>query len=373
MPTNFRSQTLEELAKKAGHAASRTAIIGFDGFIDKIVKAVDKRSGPGDAFTPIHLIKEFGTRILDAAGHSANIELYQELEKIGGNGPIMANAVQATGVNVRYIGAIGQPVNPVFQEFAAATQAVSLCNPGVTHAVEFDDGKIMLGMTSSLDEITYERLVETLGEGNMIDMLSRADLLGLVNWTMTPNATDLITKLLDKIFPHLGPREGGRHFFFDLTDPAKRSDGDLRAVLDVISRYRSQGTVTLGLNFAESRQTSRVLGLTPAADESPATLKQSAASIRNKLEIGCVVIHPRAGAACATKSESWYVAGPFCERPLISTGAGDHFNAGFATAQLLGLTPPACLTVAVATSGQYVRTARSPSLQDTVSFIRSWD
>ena len=115
----------------------------------------------------------------------------------------------------------------------------------------------------------------------------------------------------------------------------------------------------------------KVLGFEAPANE-PEALKKAAAAIRQRMEITCVVIHPRQGAACATRDGSWYSDGPLCEKPLISTGAGDHFNAGFATAQVLGFTPEACLTVAVAFSGQYVRTAKSPSLGETDSFLRGW-
>jgi sugar/nucleoside kinase (ribokinase family) len=57
------------------------------------------------------------------------------------------------------------------------------------------------------------------------------------------------------------------------------------------------------------------------------------------------------------------------EKPLITTGAGDHFNAGFMTGQLLGLGPESCLGLGVSTSGFYVRTARSPTLGDLETFL----
>jgi sugar/nucleoside kinase (ribokinase family) len=66
------------------------------------------------------------------------------------------------------------------------------------------------------------------------------------------------------------------------------------------------------------------------------------------------------------------VPGPFVEQPLISTGAGDHFNAGFVTGQLLGLTPESCLALGVSTSGHYVRTAESPSLATLETFLANW-
>jgi sugar/nucleoside kinase (ribokinase family) len=85
-----------------------------------------------------------------------------------------------------------------------------------------------------------------------------------------------------------------------------------------------------------------------------------------------VVIHPRESAACATRDGDWWVPGPFVAQPLITTGAGDHFNAGFTTGQLLGLSPEACLGAGVCTSGHYVRTAKSPTLGDLETFLANW-
>jgi sugar/nucleoside kinase (ribokinase family) len=362
---------LNELSSKMAGASGKTALVGLDGFVDKIIKPVGNRYGQGSDFDPIPTIEAFGNRILAAAGKSANIELYEEYEKLGGNGPIMANALLSEGLKVRYVGALGQPVEPVFEQFARDTEAVSICAPGITNALEFNDGKIMLGSMKGLDDITLPNIITAVGEGAFLDMVSRADLIAMVNWTMIPNMTALLEDLLSRILPNLGPKESGRFFYFDLTDPAKRSRGDLKEVLSVISRFRSHGSVTLGLNYSEARQVCDVLDLGDL-DEGAEALKAGATRIRNALNLSCAVIHPRDGAACATRDGSWYVEGPFCRDPKISTGAGDHFNAGFAAAEVIGLSPEACLAVAVATSGQYVRTGRSPSLRDTTRFIENW-
>lgn len=362
---------LDELSKKMAAASNKQALVGLDGFVDKIIKAVGNRYGQGTAFDAIPTIEEFGHRIQAAAGKSANIELYEEYEKLGGNGPIMANALAAEGLKVRYIGALGQPLEPVFEDFARRTSAVSVAPPGITHAVEFTDGKIMFGSMKGLDEITYPRIIEVMGEGAFIDLVNRSDLIALVNWTMIPNMTAFLEDLITSVLPNLGPKESGRTFFFDLTDPAKRSKGDLREVLSVISRFRSHGSVTLGLNLSEAKQVCEVMDL-GSVEESGDALKAACTRLRNALNLTCVVVHPRDGAACATREGAWYVQGPFCKNPKISTGAGDHFNSGFAAAEVLGLSPEACLTVAVATSGQYVRTGRSPSLRETARFIENW-
>ncbi|MGC9450438.1 MAG: PfkB family carbohydrate kinase [Oceanipulchritudo sp.] len=362
---------LDELSSKMAAASNKLAVVGLDGFVDKIIKPVGNRYGQGRDFDPIPTIEDFGQRILAAAGKSANIELFEDYQKLGGNGPIMANALAAENLKVRYIGALGQPVHEVFQDFAARTGAVSIADPGITHAVEFEDGKIMFGSMAGLDNITLQAIIDAMGEGAFIDMVSRADLIALVNWTMIPNMTSVFEDLLTRILPNLGPKDSGRYFYFDLTDPAKRSKGDLKEVLSVISRFRSHGSVTLGLNFAEACQVCDVLGI-GEVKEGAEGLKAAATRIRNSLNLSCAVIHPREGAAAATRDGAWYVDGPFCKNPKISTGAGDHFNAGFSAAEVIGLSPEACLAVAVATSGQYVRTGRSPSLRETARFIENW-
>ncbi|MFP6854489.1 MAG: PfkB family carbohydrate kinase [Opitutales bacterium] len=361
--------TLKELAEKPLNANAKNVMVGLDGFVDKIVTPVDKRHGMGENFDPISTIAELGARISAAAGKSANLELFPRFEKLGGNGPIMANAMLALGCRTRYVGALGYPeVHPVFQEFAASTDAISLSDPGITTALEFTDGKVMLGRMVGLDDVSFERIIEVAEEGKFFDLMSRSDLVAMVNWTMIPRMTDIFLALLEKVLPNLPPRDS-RQFFFDLTDPRKRSQNDVANVLGVISRFQSHGEVTLGLNYNESLQVAKALGF-EQRDPDKAGLRKTAEEIRGKLELGCVVIHPVDSAACATKEGSWWVKGPFEKSPKITTGAGDHFNAGFSVARLTGLSPTACLIFATATSGYYVRTAQSPSSGQIENFLR---
>ena len=351
----YKSKTLEELARKSGLVSGKCALVGFDGFVDKIMSAVDRREGRGRNFQRIPTIEQFAQRIASAAGKSTNIELYRQQEKLGGNGPIMAHALLETGMNVKYIGSLGRPqVHPVFEEFAGRTDAVSLCQPGLTTAIEFEDGKIMLGETASLDDINYRGILKTVGEGKFIDAISRADLVALVNWTMIPQMSAIFAAIIAKILPNIGPKEGGRYFFIDLADPEKRTDGDIKSVLATIKRFSNHGHVTLGLNLKEAQRVFQLTGNKPPASDEEG-LKTMARRLCQELDIHTVVIHPRDSAVCAHKGDAWWTPGPFEENPVIETGAGDHFNAGYATAQIIGLSPPACLTVAVAASDACVR------------------
>jgi sugar/nucleoside kinase (ribokinase family) len=367
---NFQSRTLEEFRTRSASASGKFAVVGFDGFVDLIVHPVATRQGQGEAFTPMALIEEFGRRVLAAAGKGTNIELYPQTEKLGGNGPAMACALLAAGLRVKYIGALGAPaVQPVFRELARRTDAVSLCDPGLTTALEFSDGKIMLGQMKSFDDITYPRIVEVMGEGPFFDCLSRADLVALVNWTMVPNMTAIFEELTRSVFPTLPPHE--RLFFFDLADPEKRPATNLSLALRAISRFQTFGRVTLGLNLKEAQQVFAVLGGNGETEDEHG-LRSMARQIRQRLEIATVVIHPTESAACATRNDTWWVPGPHTDRPLITTGAGDHFNAGFVAGQMLGFSPESCLALGAGTSGFYVRTGRSPSLGDLESFLAQW-
>jgi len=104
----------------------------------------------------------------------------------------MANALARLGIKVTYIGALGYPhLHPVFAEFARRAEVHSIAEPGRTDALEFDDGKLMLTKTTSMNDITWDNIQLRYGRGKFIDNFSTADFVGFVNWTMVPYMSDL--------------------------------------------------------------------------------------------------------------------------------------------------------------------------------------
>jgi sugar/nucleoside kinase (ribokinase family) len=341
--------------------ADKRITIGLDGFVDEIISVVDKRES-AEKYTRVPTLASFGARISAAAGKSANAELVIERVKLGGNGPIMANALAAFGAHVTYIGNLGYPnLHPVFAELARRATVHSIAEPGFTDALEFDDGKIMMGKHASLGEVNWENLVERVGRDELERCFVAANLIGLQNWTMLPHMSDIWEHVLTEICPKMPPQP--RHtFFFDLADPEKRDPRDIRKATELIGRFQEYFDVYLGLNEKESFQIGEVLGYKGAPDGEEA-VQAVAEFIQEKIRTSGVVAASAAGVVT--------VNGPFVGKPLISTGAGDHFNAGFCLGKLLGADNEISLQLGVGASGYYVRTAKSPGAMELADFLQS--
>ena len=365
----LRARCASQLQSAAGRPAQLRAFVGLDGFVDEILHVVDKRE-TAEKYHRLAQMAQWGGRISAAAGKSTNIELVSKLTKLGGNGPIMANALASFGLHVDYLGILGYPnLHPVFADFAKCAHVVSIAEPGYTDAVEFEDGKVMLGKHSSLKEMNWENICGRFGRDKFAGLISSANFVGFVNWTMLTSMSDIWAATLKEICTKLtGPR---RTMFFDLADPEKRTKEDIATALDLIAAFEQYSDVILGLNEKESTEVGTVLGL-DTRDHSPEGLVKVGEQIREHVPVNTVVIHPTHYALAISAAGSAIVEGPFTPKPLITTGAGDHFNAGFCLGKLLGLDNACSVLTGVGTSGFYVRTAKSPAIPDLVGLLGSW-
>jgi sugar/nucleoside kinase (ribokinase family) len=371
--------TRQEIAARAADAVENAApfecFVGFDGFIDLILRPVAKRrSMAADDYEPMRTMADFAARVGAAAGKSTNIETVLVETRFGGNAPLLAGALGRLGLSVEFAGAVGAspgtrtPLHKAFEPFAQrCASVVTLGEPSTTACYEFADGKLMLNDRANVQAVTWDAVRSAYGPTGLTAALSRARLVAVVNWSLLGGTQGILEALARDVMPGL-PRTP-RRFFVDLADPSPRSAGDLSACLRTLGDMQRSGggEVTLGLNLMEAEIVGGHLGVGCVA---MGTLDAAAAEIRERLGLSCVVIHPREGAAAATAGERAWFDGPLCAQPRLSTGAGDHFNAGFAFAQVLGLPLPECLAVGTGLSGVYVREAESPGLGRLVSFLR---
>ncbi len=362
-----RNECAERLLAKADKVSQLTAFVGLDGFVDEILHVVDKRED-AEKYARLPKMAQWAKRIDDAAGRSTNIELVSQMTKLGGNGPIMANALASLGMKVGYLGVLGYPnLHPVFAEFARRAEVHSIAEPGYTDAVEFEDGKVMLGKHQSLKQMNWENIRSRFGVDKLAARLDQAQLVGFVNWTMLPYMSGIWEAIQKELCPKLaGPR---RQLFVDLADPEKRLTSDVRHALDLVVRFGQWFDVTLGLNEKELHEVAKALDIDRAAP-TPEALTELARQIHQRVPVQTLVVHPVSFALALSKNGPAITSGPVTHTPLITTGAGDHFNSGFCLGKLLGLDNLDALLAGVTTSGFYVRTAKSPGVADLAGLLR---
>jgi sugar/nucleoside kinase (ribokinase family) len=351
-----------------------SAVIGVDGFVDEILHIVDTRKD-AENYTRLRTLRDYGKKIIKAAGLSTNIEIVPIKVKLGGNGPILSNALSTLGVNVTYIGALGNPdIHPVFSQMAERTKLISVANPAHTEAFEFEDGKIIISKLESFKDISWENIESKVGLENLAALVSNANLFGLENWTMVPYMSDIWKNIIEKVFPLIKTENKKNYVFFDLADPEKRTNADITEALGLIQEFKSHFKVTLGLNKKEALEIAGVLGLPDLIGVSydDIDLHKLTTKLAEKLDIYCIVIHPVSEAAAFSENQYFHTFGPYSNKPRLTTGAGDNFNAGFCLGQVLGLPVQLSLVLGTAVSGYYVRNAMSPTLSEIVDFLKFW-
>ena len=345
-------------------------LVGFDGFIDTIADAVGRRRSaePGD-YEPVRTIADFGARIAASAGRSTNIELRRREARGGGNGPLLAGALAALGVEVTLVGGPQRAddpasIDPAFEEIAALCEkTISIAPAARTDALEFDDGKVMFNWPASLDAVNADTVAAAVP--HLPDLCAQADVIATINWTNTAGLGSIWRWLRE----HAVPADDPPMLFVDLSDPARRRDADLRGALDELRLFPA---VTLGLNIAEAERLGTLTGAVgvPIDPADRGALAGVAGALRAATGLDAVVVHTHAAAAAADGSGSCAVATRFVERPAISTGAGDHFNGGFLAARLLGLPLDEALACGVDTATRFVRTGRRPTRAGLVEELR---
>lgn len=366
------SSRLELAERLRAHTAPLPSVaIGFDGFVDEMIRLVGERQSL-DAYTPVPTIAAFGEFVTRAAGHSSLREIVVTAVHPGGCAINMGDGLAGLGVPVDCFATLGEPAHPAFEPITRRFRSAHSWGrePGRTLAYEFTDGKLMFSSVTQLAELTAEKAGELLADGAYAAACREARVIALTDWTLYPHMTAVWRRLQREVFARLRHRPS---FFVDLVDPSSRSDADVSGALGALAGFEMTGPLTLGLNGNEANIVARLLKLPVCTEARPETSRELAKAIAGYLQISEVVIHHIKSAAVAGPDGSAMLFGPFCAQPKKSTGAGDRFNAGYAVGQLLGLEPQARLLTACAASGFFVREARSASLTELADFLTQPD
>lgn len=341
-------------------------VTGFDGFVDEMISVVDQRQSL-DEFSRIETIGGFGAKISAAAGHSSLREIVINETDPGGCAVNMGDGLAELGLPVTTFATVGEPVHPAFAGYAEKARLISWgAEPGRTLAYEFADGKLMFSAVSQLRNFNPETLRGYLGDGLFESSCEEAALIAITDWSLYPHMTACWHFLIDEVFEKMARKP---RLFFDLVDPSSRSEADILGMQEALRRFAGVGEVTLGLNQNEANILSGLNGLGFAGPADPEAAAAQAEALRGHLGLGEVVIHSTKYAAGADGRSVSHAFGPYCENPVKSTGAGDRFNAGYALGLVLDLGMPDRLALACASSGFFVRKARSANLGDLCGFL----
>jgi len=332
--------------------------VGFDGFIDTLIQCVDTRKS-STSFHPIATISDFAHRIQKAAGKSTNIECVVQDRLLGGNGPLLAQTLLSLALPVNLVGCFGYP--SLSQEFTSLKNIHSFAQPGETEALEFRDGKLLLGKMGEIGTLSLEKAFSRLPRGLIPELLQQSTVIATLNWTMMPLVGEFWHWLLD----HREYLQHKPYIFVDLCDPAKRAQTDLKKDLDSLKKLNATAPVVLGLNKSEAEQTAKLLHL-----PTDISLSELAHSLTSSLKFHAVIIHTRQEVAGSLEGTKKSLQVPPCSHPKRATGAGDNFNAGLILGLLEKKPLDEILKYAVATSGIWVRTGESATSTSLHSFLK---
>lgn len=352
---------------RAAAAQPRLAgLCGFDGFIDTFVRLQAPAS-----------MAEFGPKVAAAAGIAASYPVRHLGDKFGGNGPLFAAAmhdIHAGAIDVTYIGAMGcGEVLPIYQDALGGKmkRLHTLAVPAHTTCLEFTDGKVMLCDMAACAEVTWERLLECVGQAALDEELKAARFISAVNWGKLPHAGGIWSNLAARL-ASLGVPAKEVLFFMDLAEFETRPMADREDLLARMEPISRQCQTMLSFNLKEAWQMGEVFGAAYHGRKDAEAVAELATLLRSRIAVDRVIIHPNDGAACASAAGTVYVPGPYCREPLISTGAGDNFGAGCLSAALRGFDDAALLLAGNCASGHFVRSGRSAAFADMSRLLDAW-
>lgn len=379
MDTDVRQEAVLEKTREILEKADRKkqhGFAGFDGFVDEIVHMVDQRFDR-QHYSRINTIEEYSKRIAKAAGLSTNIEAAVVYKKLGGNGPIFTDALRRQEIQLSYMGALGYPhIKSVFQDFAGAGgSTLSISEPGYTDAVEFLDGKIIRSKLDSLNRLDWSVIKERKGLEYLREALKISEFAAFMNWSLLPCMNEIWQGILDEVLPYSVPEtcRKKRRLFIDLADPEKRTKEEIKKALHILGKIRQYYKVILGVNKKEACELAEIYGKN-IENYQEIDIKELCCFLFDKLPADIIVIHAvKAACAVQQKEEPVYIKGLYCPEPRLTTGAGDHFNAGFMLGQIAGGGLEESLCAAVYLSGYYVRNGRSPDKRELLEFIKTYE
>lgn len=337
--------------------------LGFDGYIDSIVRIVKAKQENG-ALSYFEDSVEFGQYIVAKQQRNFSFELEQAVLKVGGNMPITANAFARLGCKVDCIGALGHPdIHHIFQQMSPNCTLYSYAEPGMSTAVEFRNNKMMMAESTQINNAGWQYVRDTIGIDIIRRVFSGKDLIGLLNWSELAHSTEVWEGLLNEVLPFIKTDDVKTLGLFDLSDCSKKTKAELLKAIRLLREFSAHWEVVLSLNMNESQLIYKAL--TNDSGQPPG-ITDMARALYEAAGLQKIVVHHSTEACCCDGNGVTYSATRKLDSPRLLTGAGDNFNTGFCAALLLGMSTSEALEMGHMVTRYYIMNSESPYLAEVL-------
>lgn len=352
------AKVLERL-EHFGNSAMPRVVLGLDGFVDRIARRV-----AGDGLEQFSEMAQLGRMLEKREERSTSFRLSGVQLRPGGNMPNTAMALSSMGVNCICVGTLGYPqIDELFVPLDRAAEVISYGEPGYCLALEFDTCKMFLSDNGGMEGMDFATLLDRVGEKRLSEALEGAGLLALLNWGEVPEMRGIWRGFAEKLLPAL--KQKPAFVFLDAADMTNRSCEEIQSLLRTMGLFRRMSFTVLSANDGELNCLAEKAGVGEGRDPK--------ASVREVFGLGCVdrlVHHSRDYAWSLDAQCSADVETRVASHPVLLTGGGDNFNAGYMLGLLVGLDAEGCLMTGNAASSCYVRSGRCARMEDMLEEIR---
>lgn len=346
-------------------SVSGKILLGCDGFVDETYQIVEERRSQTD-FSTIENLKGFGELIVQRAGGGVGVEIVPKRRCEGGFAINTGRIAACLGIKPHLPGLYGKDqIDPAYEEFKDICELVSLGDPALTLAFEFDNGKLLMSNLEAVSNLCWADFEKTFSEAQLKELFSGVDILGLGYWSLTANFDDLFNGFMKQYEGADAPRR----MFFDFADIKKKSRESFVKSLEMIQAYNSKIPMTFSLNEHEGLELFSRIGI-ECTEETPEALAVALKAAREKIGFDELVIHTPDFAVASTSSEgeAWAMQDKQ-EKVIRLAGAGDSFNGGYLCASLGSLPLKERLIFANAATAFFVTRGTGPNKEQILKQI----
>ncbi len=366
MIVNRITDSIPEVVKRLNDSKNKTfsAFLGFDACVDSIVKIVrDKTENSRKQY--FDTSSEFADFLIKQNNKSCGVELDTKLSKIGGNMVITGNALGRLGIKTDCVGTFGLPeILPLFHTMSDNCTLHSVAEHITATALEFRNSKVIIFDPGPYNKLGWQNIKSLIGIEKIKDMVKGKNLVSFLNWSEIENSSEIWRGFIDEVLSGYNATERKCDFFTDISDCSRRTKEEILAIPLLLKEFSKYFRVTLSLNQNEAELVTKAFDI-PLHLSDADLIK----SLHEKSNADILVLH-RIRDAIAYNGISFDRCDTFyCGDPVVLTGGGDNFNAGFCLGLLHDMNNFQCLLVANAVAGAYVSSGISPSIEDLKRYL----